>query len=114
MSIPTQSDLRLILTTMGREEAPVFARRLVEQRLAACVTVTGPVRSVYRWEGRIEEAEEVLILIKTTEAGARRLAEALRTLHPYEVPEWLEFRPDAAHDAYLAWVVASAGGEGGT
>ncbi|HRF84758.1 MAG TPA: divalent-cation tolerance protein CutA, partial [Pseudoxanthomonas sp.] len=64
-----------------------LATALVEARLAACASVLPPMRSVYRWQGTVEQAEEVLLLAKTTADLVPALTERLRTLHPYELPE---------------------------
>jgi len=98
-------EFQLVLTTAGSEEqARTLARELVERRLAACVTIVGSACSIYRWQGKIEEEDEKLLLIKTE----RRLFEALRTtireLHSYEVPEVLALPIDAGDTDYLEWL----------
>ena len=82
------------------------ARALVEQRLAACVS-RAPVQSVYRWNGAVEAAAEVQLLIKTTRAAWPALERALRALHPYELPEILAVEAAAGLAGYLAWIGAS-------
>jgi periplasmic divalent cation tolerance protein len=97
----------LCLTTLPDADAAArVARTLVEERLAACVTMLGPARSIYRWQGAVEDAQEVVCLIKTRADGFARLAERLRAIHPYEVPELLAFEPSAGLPAYLGWVAA--------
>jgi len=92
-------------TTLPPEtDATVFARVLVDERLAACVTCCGPVQSVYRWQGDVEREDEQLVMIKTT----RRRVDALRArvidLHPYDTPEFIVVPViDGAPD-YLHWV----------
>lgn len=81
-----------------------LARVLVEERLAACVNVVSGVRSIYRWHGEIEEDLEVLLVIKTRAEHITALAERLRTLHPYELPELLALPVSAGLAPYLAWV----------
>jgi periplasmic divalent cation tolerance protein len=91
----------------GRLGAEDLARTLVEEGLAACVNVLPGVRSWFRWEGRVDRADELLLVVKTTAAGAAGLRERLRELHPYEVPEVLEFRVDGGLPGYLQWLAAS-------
>lgn len=81
-----------------------IARTLVEQGLAACVNQLAPVHSTYRWEGAIEQAEEVPLLIKTTRERYPELEAAIRTLHPYSVPEIVAVPIAAGYSAYLRWV----------
>ena len=95
----------LILTNVpDAETARRIGRRLIESRLAACVNCLPHVTSIYRWQGAIEEASEIMLLIKT--AGERYAqAEALiKALHPYELPEIIAFAMDHGLPAYLKWV----------
>ena len=85
---------------------------LVERQVAACVSVIGGVRSIYRWEGRICDEAEVLAVIKTTRPVYPRLEAALIELHPYEVPEVLALPVEAGSAAYLGWVAAGVAGPG--
>jgi len=97
-----------VLSTTGREqEARSIARQLVEERLAACVNILGPIRSVYRWRGAVEEEPEFLLLIKTRAILLPRLERRLIELHSYEVPEMLALAPSGGSPAYLAWLVES-------
>lgn len=84
----------------GRE----LAQRLVEERLCACVNVLPSVQSHFRWEGRVESAEEMLLIIKTTAAAAAKLTARLCELHPYDVPEVLELPVAGGLAAYLSWL----------
>jgi len=87
------------------EVADRIARTLVEQKLAACVNRMPAVDSVYRWQGAIERAVEVPLLIKSTRERLPEVQEAIRALHPYEVPEILAIPVVAGLPAYLRWVV---------
>ena len=99
------SDAVLVLTTLGSDaDAAALAHTLVEERLAACVNVLPPMTSVYRWEGSVEHESERQIIIKTTRARVDALAARLRTLHPYEVPEFLVIGVNDGAEAYLAWL----------
>jgi periplasmic divalent cation tolerance protein len=82
-----------------------IARTLVEQKLAACVNRLPAVDSVYRWQGAVERAMEVPLLIKTTRERLPEVQEAIRALHPYEVPEIVAIPVIAGLPAYLRWVV---------
>lgn len=94
----------------GRLSADALAERLVEEGLCACVNVVPGVRSVFRWQGRVDRADEVLLIGKTTAAAAPRLRERLAALHPYQVPEVLELPVAGGLDGYLRWVVDSVDG----
>lgn len=86
--------------------AEAIANALVAERLAACVNQVPGLRSTYRWQGGIEQAEEVLLLIKTTTGRLDALTARLQALHPYELPELIAVQADAGLPAYLAWVAA--------
>lgn len=101
-------DALLVITSLpDAETARALAARLVEQRVAACVNILAPCHSLYRWEGKVEEAEEVPLLIKTSAARYAALEEAIRAYHPYELPEIVAVRIDRGLPDYLAWVAAS-------
>jgi len=95
----------LVLTTVGAGfDSAALARALVEQRLAACVNIIDRVLSVYRWEGRVVDDTEVLLVIKTTDARVDALREELFHRHPYDVPEFVVVEPASLSDAYGAWL----------
>ena|SRR5712671_1658483 len=97
-------DLILILTTMPDDErADALARTLVDERLAACVNVHGPMTSTYRWKGGVERETERQIVIKTTGGRLADLEARLRALHPYELPEFVVLDAKAS-EAYGGWV----------
>lgn len=107
------TDKRLVLSTCGsREVALKIARALVAGQIAACVNVVGPIESVYRWKGKVENAQEFLLLVKTTAENFERLCEQIRSLHPYELPEVLQFTVENGLDAYLDWIGESVTGTG--
>jgi len=95
--------VRIILTTAGREEGPKIARHLVEKRLAACVNLMD-ARSIYRWEGRICDDSEALLVIKTTEGRIDESLAAIRKLHSYDLPEMIVLPVVAGYPPYLSWV----------
>jgi len=95
----------LVITNLpDRDSAAKLAQVLVEQRLAACVNVLSPCRSLYRWKGRTEDAEEFPVLIKTTRERYAALEAAIRSGHPYELPEIIAVPLAAGLPAYLEWV----------
>ena len=97
-------DLLLVLTTMPDDNrADELAQSLVDERLAACVNVHGPMISTFRWKGQVEHEAERQVVIKTTRARLPELGARLRALHPYEVPELVVLEGNAS-DAYGAWV----------
>lgn len=99
----------LCLTTVGSEEdAARIARHLVETKAAACVSIVAPIRSIYSWKGELQDEREWLLLIKTARS-APELRDALRAVHPYEVPELLAFPASFADEAYARWVVEGSG-----
>jgi periplasmic divalent cation tolerance protein len=99
------TDKRIVLTTTGsREEAGRIAQALVERRLAACVNLVGPVTSVYRWQEKVEQAEEFLLLIKTTAECFSEVREAIQELHSYELPECVALPIEAGSAEYLDWI----------
>ncbi|HVS14968.1 MAG TPA: divalent-cation tolerance protein CutA [Thermoanaerobaculia bacterium] len=95
----------VLLSTAGSvEDATRLARALVEERLAACVNVVAGVRSVYRWQGAVQEDPEALLVIKTTAERYEALAERLRALHPYDTPELLRLDVAGGDARYLEWL----------
>jgi periplasmic divalent cation tolerance protein len=98
-------DTLLVISNLpDRATADRVAQALVERRLAACVNILAPCRSVYRWEGAVESAEEHPVLIKTTAERYAAVEEAIRGLHPYEVPEIIALPLAAGLPGYLQWV----------
>jgi periplasmic divalent cation tolerance protein len=95
----------IVLTTWPADaDAEAFARTIVEERLAACVNLSAPLTSLYRWQGTIEQAAERQITIKTTRARVEALKVRLHELHSYEVPELIVLPIAAGSEAYLTWI----------
>jgi periplasmic divalent cation tolerance protein len=100
-----ENDTLLVFTNLpDRDAALGLARALVERRLAACVNVLGGCTSVYRWQGDVEEAAEVPVLVKTRAARYPELEAAIRELHPYELPEIVAVPVVRGLPEYLDWV----------
>lgn len=95
---------RLAITTLSTiEEAERLAQRLVEGGLAACVNLVPGVKSIYRWEGKIQQDNEVLLIIKTSSEQWEELQAAFRAHHPYDCPELLLLDPDKVDEPYFTW-----------
>ncbi|HEX9100984.1 MAG TPA: divalent-cation tolerance protein CutA [Polyangia bacterium] len=105
----TTEALVVLVTVPDGATADKLAEALVGERLAACVNVLGGVRSVYRWKGAVERAEELLCVCKTTRAAFPRLHARVVELHPYELPEVIALPVEAGHAPYLEWITASVG-----
>lgn len=104
-----ESALKIVLCSCPAADAPNWARQLVEQKLAACINLIPGVQSVYRWEERICEDPETLMVIKTADNQIEALKSALIALHSYDLPEFLALNIDEVHShhPYLDWVNAS-------
>ena len=99
------TNARIVLTTAGsQEEARKIAHALVEHRLAACVSILPQVGSIYRWQGKIETAEEWLLLIKTQAELFDRVCDAVKELHSYDLPECVMLEVTAGSQEYLDWI----------
>jgi len=103
--------IQVVTTTSSRANAEGIAQLLVEQRLAACVQVVGPVFSRYRWRGKVETAREWLCLIKTRSNAYPEVEAAIRAIHPYEVPEILAVPVVNGYEGYLRWMGSSVRSE---
>ncbi|MBW7996722.1 MAG: divalent-cation tolerance protein CutA [Candidatus Glassbacteria bacterium] len=94
-----------VFVTVGSEnDALLIARTVVEERLAACGNVLGSVRSIYRWQGKVEDELEVLLMLKTRAALFESLRSRVVELHAYEVPEVVALPIEAGHGPYLDWI----------
>ena len=103
-----ESDYVIVLTTLPVEQdADRLAETLISEKLAACVNVLPPMRSIYRWKGAIESAEERQVAIKTTGACVRDLEARIKALHPYDVPEFVVLPIVTGSPDYLRWISES-------
>ena len=99
---------RIVLSTAGSpEEAARIAHALVEEQLAACVNIVPGVRSVYAWQGQVQDDQEWMLVIKTNLAHLKALESRLHALHSYETPELLVIVPESGAEAYLLWIDGS-------
>jgi periplasmic divalent cation tolerance protein len=104
------TDFQIILSTCAnQEQAERIAHRLIEKHLAACVNILPGLQSIYRWQGGVESAAEVLMLIKTNAAQSQEVQSTIASLHSYEIPEFLVLPVSGGSEAYLAWWDASLG-----
>ncbi len=106
--------VRVVLVMAGNgDQALAIARALVEGRLAACVNIVAPVRSIYRWRGAIEDEQEHMLVIKTRANLIGKVERRVKELHSYEVPEFLALPVDSGSRAYVDWLFDSTANKGG-
>jgi periplasmic divalent cation tolerance protein len=96
----------IIMTSPNKEEAVKIVRTLLEERLIACANILDPVSSLFWWQGKIEEENEVLVLMKSNETLFKKLSKRVMELHSYDVPEILALPIVAGSQAYLDWMKA--------
>ena len=97
--------LILLITSFAEEmRAASTIRVLVEERLVACGTIIPKAKSIYAWQGKIEESYEVIVVLKTTQTLQSSCMNRLKSLHPYEVPEMIVIEPTAVSESYAAWI----------
>jgi periplasmic divalent cation tolerance protein len=102
------TDARVVFTTAGSTaEAAKIAHALVERRLAACVNILPQARSIYRWQGKVEDAAEVLLVIKTTATRFSAVRDTIFELHSYDVPECICMPVTDGSPDYLKWLTES-------
>jgi periplasmic divalent cation tolerance protein len=97
----------ILITVASREEAERIARRLVEDRLAACVNIVPQVRSLFIWQGKFSQEDEILLVVKSRRARFRELATTVKQLHSYSVPEIIALPILVGSSDYLRWVAES-------
>ncbi len=108
------TEKRIVLTTAGcPDDAKKIAAALVARKLAACVNIVGPIDSVYRWKGAVENAQEWLLVIKTTAAHVERVRDGIRELHSYELPECIAIAIEDGSAEYLEWIGENVSGSHG-
>jgi periplasmic divalent cation tolerance protein len=99
------TDKKIVLTTAGSaQEARKIAHALVERRIAACVNIVPRVQSVYRWKGKVENAQECLLIVKTTAACYDPVRAAISELHSYDLPECISISIEDGSTQYLKWI----------
>tara|TARA_R110001599_G_scaffold353840_1_gene599759 strand:- start:43582 stop:43932 length:351 start_codon:yes stop_codon:yes gene_type:complete len=104
-SVDTNKAILLMTNCSDEASAIILARKLLEQKLAACVNILPRVRSMYHWQGEIVSEDEFTVLIKTVRARYAELAQMINVLHPYEVPEIIALPIIAGSAEYLEWLI---------
>ncbi len=99
-----KSYIQVTTTTETREQAQTLAQHLVETKLAACVQITGPITSIYRWKGKVEKTQEWCCLIKTKDNFYNKVEAAIKNMHPYETPEIIAVPIVKGSKEYLKWI----------
>jgi periplasmic divalent cation tolerance protein len=99
-----KSYLQVTTTTETKEQAQTISQHLVETKLAVCVQITGPITSIYRWKGKVENAQEWLCLIKTRDDLYNKVEAAIKSKHPYETPEIIAVPIVKGSKEYLSWL----------
>lgn len=107
-------EFKVVLITAPKGRGVEIARRIVEERLAACVNVVSGVTSIYWWEGKVNVDSEDLLVVKTTSEALERLIKRVREIHPYTVPEIIALDVAAGSDDYLKWVAEEVKPVGGS
>jgi periplasmic divalent cation tolerance protein len=107
MAAETRDFTMVFVMAANEDEAGRIAQGLVSERLAACVNIVGPVRSIYRWRGRVENATEYMLVIKAPLRNFSKLERKVRALHSYEVPEVVAVTLTAGSKPYVAWMAES-------
>jgi periplasmic divalent cation tolerance protein len=96
--------IQIVTTGDNRDLMEGIGRSIVERRLASCAQISGPIRSIYWWKGKIEEAPEWVCTLKTTSALYTKVEDMIKELHPYELPEIIAINAEKASPAYADWV----------
>ena len=104
MAVRKSSDRVVFVTVPNEESAAAIGRALVDERLAACANLIGPIRSIYRWKDNVEDATEHLLIIKTRANLYAALEKRVKELHSYEVPEIIAVKIESGSPQYLAWI----------
>ena len=99
-----KSYIQITTTTETKEQAENIAQHLVETKLAACVQILGPITSIYRWKGKVENAQEWLCLIKTRDNLYAKVEAAIKSVHSYETPEIISVPIIEGSKEYLSWI----------
>ncbi|MEQ4673446.1 divalent-cation tolerance protein CutA [Providencia vermicola] len=103
----SQPSCIVLCTTNSQESAIKIAQYLLDNQLAACVSLLPEIISLYLWQGNITKNKEILLLIKTTQSNQLSIFEAIKKIHPYEIPELIRLDPSQVEDNYLQWLINS-------
>jgi periplasmic divalent cation tolerance protein len=111
VAVPDAAARVVLVTLPDQAAAEDLVGRLVAERVVACGNIVPGLTSIYWWQGAVERAQEVLVIFKTTTAGAAQLLRRVPELHPYDVPEVLVLPVEAGHEPYLDWVTGAVAAE---
>ncbi len=104
-----ETNYAIVLITSPKDRAKDIAKFIVEQKLGACVNIVKDVDSIYWWQGKIEESEESLLIVKTIKQNIVLLIEKVKEIHPYSVPEIISLNIESGIESYLKWIDDSIG-----
>jgi len=96
--------IQVVTTIDDKEKAEYIGKQLVRKRLASCVQIAGPIKSIYWWKGQMEEVDEWQCIIKTKKSHYKKIEEEIKRLHHYELPEIIAINIDVALTGYAKWV----------
>jgi len=96
--------IKVVVTIDNKEIAKKLANLSIENKIAACCQISGPITSIYRWKGKIETAEEYYCIFKTKKKLFKKLEKLIKSNHPYEVPEIISFKIEKGNATYLNWI----------
>ena len=108
-----ESILLVYCTVANQDEAKSIATTLIEKKLAACCNIIPSIHSIYSWKGEIEESEESLMMIKTTQKKYEQLEKEIKMIHSYSVPEIIATKLETGSSAYIDWIIESVDKQGG-
>jgi periplasmic divalent cation tolerance protein len=94
----------IFITTSNKKEAKHIAQQLIKSKLAACVNITDKIESLFRWQGKVDQAKETLLIIKSRKEKLARIIKAVKSLHSYEVPEIIALPVIDGYKPYLNWI----------
>lgn len=96
--------ITVLVTAPSEKVAVKIGRAIIRKKLAACANIVPKIRSLYTWQGKFFDEREVLMIIKTRRSAFKRLSQAIKKLHPYDVPEIISLKIDQGHQPYLRWI----------
>jgi len=97
----------IFITAADKKEASKIAEGLIKKRLAACVNIAGNIKSLFRWKGKIDKAQEVLLMVKSKKTNFKKICRFVKSVHSYQVPEIIAIPVIAGDKPYLEWINAS-------
>ena len=108
-----ESVLLVYCTVANHEEAKIIARTLIEKKIAACCNIMPSINSIYSWKGGVEDSDESMMLIKTTQKKYEQLEKEIKMIHSYSVPEIIATKLETGSSAYIDWIIECLDKQGG-